>query len=333
MSPKHHGAIKIVAPIQAAEDVERIVLAGADELYCGYLPQAWQDIYGDGDFLNKRQGVKANLTRPEDLACLATEAHRLGIPAALTLNTAYSREMLAPVMDIAGFWVDCGGDAVMVSDLALLMALKDKYPTLQCHLSILANTFNSRTIDFFTRFGIDRVVLPRELTTSEITQITRQFPLLGFEVMSLNDKCPFIDGLCHFYHATAYPDGVRLDLQFKEENGERVICTPDPAYRGHGCAIIAAHATHGGNSESFFAGNPGCAACFIDDLAEAGIGYLKLGGRGLPPEMNARNIAFLNQVRHWVSGGQTNSTAIKDLYRSTFGKPCHPGVCYYRQEG
>ncbi len=324
--------LKIVAPINNAEDVQALVEAGASELYCGLLPESWIKHYGYSDFLNKRQGTVANLTSYSQLESLHANAARLKIPVALTLNTTYTEEMLPEVVEIAETWAEMGGEAIMISDPTLFLQLQKRTPKVRRHLSILANPFNHKLVQFFARFGVTRAVLPRELSISEMKQIIHKLPGMEFEVMALNDKCRFVDGLCHFYHSTSFSSAQLTVLPYQICNGRAEIKVSDPAYTGHGCSILfGGRAVVKHEKTSLIPGNPGCAACLAGDLLNAGIGYLKLGGRGLPIQLNLRNVRFFRQVVELSQSGRTNTEQIRTLYQETFGQPCNPAVCYYAE--
>jgi U32 family peptidase len=324
--------LKIVAPINSPEDVELFHNAGASELYCGVLPEKWVETYGSSDTLNKRQGLVANLASFAKLYAIQEKAKALNMPVALTLNTSYTEEMLPMVLEIASGWANAGGDAIMVSDVSLLLAMQKELPALRRHLSILANTFNSSTLQFYRRFDISRVVLPRELTIPEMKELIDVFPGMEYEVMAFNDKCRFIDGQCYFYHSTVFNAGQRTAFQVSLQAGQARVFSFDPAYSGHGCTVLFGQPDSGtASKQAVKAGNPGCAACFVAELSSAGVGYLKLGGRGLPAQKNARNIAFMKHVIDGVSSGQSDPQGIRSFYRETFGQDCVRSSCYYAE--
>jgi hypothetical protein len=150
--------------------------------------------------------------------------------------------------------------------------------------------------------------------------------------MALNDKCRFIDGLCHFYHSTVFNTDQRTAIPYSFCQGGAEIGTYDPCYSGHGCSIIFGSTSPQTIDKQFLLpGNPGCAACFIGSLMDAGIGYLKLGGRGLPTQKNLQNIRFMKSVIELSMSGESNSEQIKALYTAIFGHPCNPGSCYYAE--
>ena len=228
---------QIVAPINRPEDVKALYEAGASELYCGILPETWVEHYGTSDFLNKRQGTVANLTSFADLEMLHAAAAQYQMPVALTLNTTYTQEMLPQVVQVAETWAEMGGEAIMISDPTLFLLLQKRTPKVRRHLSILANPFNHKVLQFFARFGVTRAVLPRELSINEMQQIIQKMPMMEYEVMALNDKCRFIDGMCHFYHSTVFRSDQPTAMPYQTLNGRAEVKVCDPGYTGHGCSI------------------------------------------------------------------------------------------------
>ena len=119
-------------------------------------------------------------------------------------------------------------------------------------------------------------------------------------------------------------------MLFRSGRAEVKVC--DPGYTGHGCSILfgsRANVKH--DKTTLLPGNPGCAACMVGDLLTAGIGFFKLGGRGLPIQLNVRNVRFLKQVVDLTLCGNATTKRIRDLYQETFSQPCNPTVCYYAE--
>ncbi len=329
---------QIVSPVCTIDELKNAVDIGADEIYCGIIPPLIGEQYGYDDIISRRQGHIANITTPSDIKSIVAEAARKRIPIALTLNCYYSKSILPDIIRIADFWAESGGTAILLSDIALLKALTLKGLPLKYHLSIMAGAFNTATIDFYAELGVHRVVLPRELSVSEIALITSSHPTLEFEALVLHDRCPFIDGLCGFYHGTAFINGAATSERWTEsiQNEERCIFSSNLSYTGHGCDILldSADTQHVQYHERAFQQNPpACAACQLSKLVDAGIGFLKIAGRGLPAPDKALSLRFIKSaINIWQSevDNLIAETRIKHLYKLTFNKLCNDDQCYYQ---
>ena len=69
-----------------------------------------------------------------------------------------------------------GADALIINDPSVIRIAKRVAPNLPLHLSTQANTLNSEAALFWHEQGIERIVLARELTLSQIAQMRRKLP-------------------------------------------------------------------------------------------------------------------------------------------------------------
>jgi hypothetical protein len=209
------------------------------------------------------------------------------------------------------------------------------------------------SVQFFAELGISRGVLPRDLTVAEMSSLINGGPAgMEYEVLVLNQKCQFIDGMCHFYHNLMYPaprrgepiksfcGGSRGAVFSKRaplvaEGIKSTVWSDDPDYEGHGCHIPWRSA--GGvvrHLQRDDWNTPYCAACLLPHLAVAGIGCIKIAGRGFPLEMVVRGVSFFRRVIDlWrccddVEHSEETKGKIRELYSQTFNNPCG-NRCYY----
>ncbi|MEQ8176013.1 MAG: U32 family peptidase [Syntrophomonadaceae bacterium] len=325
----------IAAPVDEPAEVSLLAKSGAGEVYCGFLPRQWRERYSGYDSLSRRQGTSANVTVLENLRMVALEAKKAGVSSALALNVRYSQEMLPEVLEYAEAWEQAGGQALLVSDLGLLLALQEKQPRLNRFLSLMAAAFNSRAVGFYRQFGISRVVLPRSLTIQEMHYIVNLHEDIEFEAMVLNDKCPYIDGLCSFYHGMAFPEGIRIPFEYQRAASEQkpVTYAHDLSYAGHACQLKFKSEKDTINPDwKNDWHRPHCAACCLRKLASAGINHWKIGGRGLPTEVKIKAVKFIKDAWYLAVDSPTDGIPcreIKDLYNDTYGRQCSCELCYY----
>lgn len=78
----------------------------------------------------------------------------------------------------AGEWFrqlrDIGIAAVIISDPALIAIAATEAPGLEIHLSTQASATNYETLEFWKQFGLTRVVLAREVSMSELSEIRKK---------------------------------------------------------------------------------------------------------------------------------------------------------------
>ncbi|CCK78805.1 U32 family peptidase [Desulfobacula toluolica] len=195
--------MKIITPISNVSELDMLLHNGADELYCGLRTPEWDEIFGQGLWMNRRSPQQANLSSWEDLEKITTAAHNNSVKVSITLNASfYPEKGIACILKLCDRIVNQACvDALIVSDLNLLIALsKEKLPV-RIHLSSLGSCFNSHSIDFYRSLGVDRIILPRQLTLPEIKSIVQaNADKMEFEVFALNDGCYFEEGFCQTSH-------------------------------------------------------------------------------------------------------------------------------------
>ena len=94
---------------------------GAEELYCGLVPEEWVARYSGAIWLNRRSPAGGNLRTFSDLARVVQQAHGRSVPVFVTLNAqTYTASQLPLVLDLARRYVEeASVDGLIVSDPAL----------------------------------------------------------------------------------------------------------------------------------------------------------------------------------------------------------------------
>lgn len=112
--------------------------------------------------------------RLADLPQLAQRAHAAGAKLYLTLNTLVFESELEALEDLLRSVVQSGVDALIVQDPATAFLARRLSPTLRLHASTQMTISSPEGAAFAATLGIDRVVLPRELSVQEIARFTRE---------------------------------------------------------------------------------------------------------------------------------------------------------------
>ena len=128
--------MKILSPVSRVDETERLVQAGAEELYCGLLPSDWPYVALS---INRRQEPEANFQSFDELKMCADIAHTHGVPLFLTLNEHYYIDKQYPyILNYVRQALDAGVDAFFISDITLLLAFHEGkirfQKPLSCHL-------------------------------------------------------------------------------------------------------------------------------------------------------------------------------------------------------
>ncbi len=194
--------MKIITPISSLSELEMLLHNGADELYCGLRTREWDDLFGSHLWMNRRCPDQANISSLEDLETIIAAARSRDVKVSITLNASFYPESSIPyILNLCAQLVKIGVHALIVSDLNLLMALSQKALPIRIHLSSLGSCFNSHSIDFYRSLGVNRIILPRQLTLPEIKSIVKSgSDKMEFEVFALNDGCYFEEGFCQTSH-------------------------------------------------------------------------------------------------------------------------------------
>ena len=237
--------MKRIELLSPAGDIERLkvtLLYGADAVYIG----------------GEKYGLRANATNftLDEIKEGCSFAHKLGKKVYLTLNIVFHNEDMEGVYDYISAVVDAGIDAFIVSDPFIIYYIKNNYPNVEVHLSTQNSTTNYKSVEFFQKQGVDRVVLAREVSLEEMREIYNKTKI-DLEVFIHGAMCTCYSGRCALSNYVTNRD----------------------ANRG-GCAQVCRF-TFGveGKKDFTFATKDNNLAAYIGNLIEAGVTSLKVEGR------------------------------------------------------
>ena len=173
--------VELLSP---AGDLERLKVTlsyGADAVYIG----------------GQKYSLRANATNfsIEEIKEGCDFAHTLNKKVYLTLNIVFHNEDMDGVEEYIKEVVDAGIDAFIVSDPFIISHIKNNYPQVEVHLSTQNSTSNFSAVEYFKSEGIDRVVLARELSKTEIAEIIEKTKV-DIEVFIHGAMCTCFSGRC-----------------------------------------------------------------------------------------------------------------------------------------
>lgn len=174
---------ELLAPAGSLEAFEAAVAAGADAVYIG-APGA-----------NAR--ALARDFSPEELAAMIEFAHARQVRVYAAMNSLIKEDELPVAARTLQLLAGLKIDAVILQDLGLYALARRHFPQLRLHASTLMGAHNRPAVDQLAKMGFVRVVLARELSLSEISEI-RNHSQVELEVFVHGAMCFSYSGLCLF---------------------------------------------------------------------------------------------------------------------------------------
>jgi putative protease len=151
---------ELLAPVGSKEALAAAVQNGADAVYFG------------GKVFSARQ-YASNFDR-EELAEAIKYAHIRGVKVYVTVNTLLADSELAEAADYLRFLYEAGVNAIIVQDLGVVRLCQMLLPELEIHASTQMTVHNSSGAVLLQQLGFKRIVLARELSLEEITEVKRK---------------------------------------------------------------------------------------------------------------------------------------------------------------
>lgn len=103
-------------------------------------------------------------------------AHRHNVRVFIACNTIPHNDEIKKLPAFLELINSYGADAVIAADLGTMMLAKKYAPDCALHISVQSGTVNAETAKAFYELGAKRVVLARELTLAEISEIRAEVP-------------------------------------------------------------------------------------------------------------------------------------------------------------
>lgn len=288
--------IELLAPAKNLECGIAAIDHGADAVYIGAAQFGARQTAGNST---------------DDIAELTRYAHQFGATVYVTVNTIVYEKELAALKHLLKQLVEMGVDAILVQDMAVLeiyKKLKAEYvargyrmPAL--HASTQTDNRSADKVKWLKENGFERVVLARELSLEEITDIHKAHPDVELEAFVHGALCVSYSGACYasqyFFNRSANrgecAQFCRMAFDLKDSDGETLI------------------------EDSYLLSlKDMCQLDRLGDLLEAGVCSLKIEGR----------LKDANYVKNVVA---TYSEALNAYIAKHTGKYCRSsyGRCTY----
>lgn len=175
--------IELLAPAGNLETLETALYFGADAVYMA----------------GKQYGLRAfadNFTE-DGLAQAASTTHARGKKLYITVNSVLWNHDLSGLEVYLRYLSEICVDGVIVTDPAVLQIINRSAIPLSVHMSTQANITNYLSASFWHECGADRIVLSREVSLAEISEIRKNTPdTLELEAFVHGSMCIAHSGRC-----------------------------------------------------------------------------------------------------------------------------------------
>jgi putative protease len=174
---------EILAPAGNMEKLKAAIAFGADAVYLAGVSFGMRSAAG-------------NFTE-EELFEAAKYCHEHGVKMYVTVNTMPHTNEYKRLEGHLKTLERAGADALIISDLGVFMMAKEVVPNMTLHVSTQASVVSARTCTEWYKLGAKRVILARELTLAEITEIKENIPSdLEIEAFVHGSMCVAYSGRC-----------------------------------------------------------------------------------------------------------------------------------------
>lgn len=174
---------ELLAPAGSLEMMRTAFTYGADAVYAGqprYSLRVRNNSFGKLEALE--QGIReAHEARKAFFVVSNIYPHNAKVKSFI--------EDMTPVVEMRP-------DALIMADPGLIMMVRERWPEMDIHLSVQANTTNYAAVRFWQSVGVKRIILSRELSLDEVAEIRDACPDMELEVFVHGALCIAYSGRC-----------------------------------------------------------------------------------------------------------------------------------------
>jgi len=290
---------------------------GADAVYCG-VP------------LFSLRTRENNITE-EDIAEIVEFAHSNNKKVYVTLNNFPHQSLIPEVKKYLKFIAKVKPDGIILADFGVLNLANEFAPNVPKHISVQTSTVNSPGVELWQKLGVERIILAREVTLGEVSEIKKVCPKMELEYFVHGAMCMSYSGRCLLSNHLTGRDanlGVcaqpcRWNYQVFEQSKihdvEKSALLEEEKRRGEFLqAEEDFHGTHIMSSRDM---------CMIDrlkEISEAGVESLKVEGRNKTPYYVAIVARAYRQALDDLAAGKPFNTSLLEEIDTTANRGfCH----------
>lgn len=328
----HKTRMRITAGLGSLEDYELLVQAGADEVFCGYVPYTWNRRYANLLPLNRREVLyyHVQIGTWEEMKLLSRMAEHYGVPVAITLNALYyTQEQLPLIGQMIRELSTLGFHDYIIADIGLLLYLKKEKIACRVHMSGELGEWNCGTVELLASLldekesspALERIIFHRKNTIADMMSIIhfgrKQIGELEYEAFILNEMCHFTGGFCNSLHCDEMVHICQLPYRLVpmcEKTTDMSYDLQEKAQEGYSGV-----------------GDTGCGLCALWRLRESGVTHLKVVGRGKSAREMAEDIKALRKALDLLETAVTEKEYMDVMKKAIFTGDCSH-KCYYKVE-
>lgn len=177
-------SVELLAPAGNWDTLVAAIDAGADAVYLGGKHFNMRMLKSDANFDN------------EMLKKAVDYAHTHGVMLYITINNLISDEEIPELEEYLTYLNEIQPDAILIQDLATAQLVKKLGLNLTMHASIMMNSHNNAAIKKLKEYGIRRVVVSREMSLKELSELKAVDSDFELEYFIHGDMCISESGQC-----------------------------------------------------------------------------------------------------------------------------------------
>lgn len=305
--------MKILAPLSSLDELQELLPLGADEFYFGISEVKHLT---ELDSLNFRPYNQANFKSIKDAKEASRIIHHSKLKCYLTLNDDIcSNNIFNDALNLLEEF-SCEIDGIIVTNIALIEEIKDRFPDIDIITSTRCHSFNSWNIKFYKDIGANRFTLPHHLHFEDMIKILDQFPDTKFDIFVKNEGCLYINGICSYFHNLGSPS-INLEkvsfCKLMKEYGQFYLKDKNKIPTD----ILASNVAKKHNYSKCYE----CKICWMHRLLQFKDRIIvKITGRGHPIENKIRDLVFIKRSLVQLEKADADMENIVSLHKEIY--PC-----------
>ena len=308
--------MKIVAGLGSIDDYIKLVEAGADEVFCGFVPYEWNKKYGNLFPLNRREVLFYNIqiNSLEDMKILKQMENEYKVKVTIAFNYLYYlEEQHSEILTIIRELMENGFNEYIIADIALIIYLRNKGLKCNIQLSGECSEINSLAIEFLNKLNISRYIFHRKNSIEDMKSCIKNNKIkdLEYEAFILNEKCHYTGAFCSSLH---FDEMIHLCKMPYELGGINKVLriNVDNEEEDTNCEL-----------KEYLLGQTGCGICALKRLKEIGVTHLKVVGRGNSVENMVKDIKGLKEALRLTNNGDFENIVKEKIFKGRCSKECY----------